>query len=53
MTKTDLRNVTEAYKNAMRDALTTIFGELNQGQRKKLQKAEKVRELLERYGVGG
>lgn len=51
MTKTELKTVTETYKNAMQDTLTTILGELNQGQRKKLARNEKVVELLERYGL--
>ena len=33
------------------DALQAVVDELNQGQRQKLAKDEKLRELLDRYGV--
>lgn len=35
-----------------RNALQTFFDELNQGQQKKILRNEKVRPILEMYGVG-
>lgn len=40
-----------AFNRRIRDALKTVFDELNQGQQQKLMKNEKVKELFERYGV--
>ena len=40
-----------AYKAQTREAVETILGELNQGQRKKILKNEAVQTLCERYGV--
>lgn len=52
MTRQELKAITEAYNANMREALTTIYGELNRGQQNKLMRNEKVRELFDRYGVG-
>jgi len=41
----------EAMKAETKEALETVLAELNQGQRKKIVKNEKVKALLERYGV--
>ena len=38
-------------KNTTKEALTTIYEALNQGQRKKLIKNEEVKRLLKFYGV--
>ena len=40
-----------AYKAQTREAIETILGELNQGQRKKILKNANVKALCERYGV--
>lgn len=42
-----------AFNRQTRDALRTVFEELNQGQQKKLLKNETVEELFERYRVIG
>lgn len=40
-----------AYNRQMKEALSIIYNELNNGQQKKIIKNEQVKELLERYGV--
>ena len=40
-----------AYNREVKDALQTVYDELNQGQRKKLLKSEAVKAMFERYGV--
>ena len=40
-----------AYNLEIRTALQTMYNALNQGQRKKILKDEKVKILFERYGV--
>ena len=52
MKKTELKNKTKAVKDDVKEALETILDNLNQGQRKKVLKVEKVRILCDRYGVG-
>lgn len=39
------------FNRCIREALITVFNELNRGQQQKLMKNDKVRELFERYGV--
>lgn len=51
MTKTELENRTDFRFNETHDALQAVYDELNQGQRKKLLKDEKIKKLMERYGV--
>lgn len=51
MTKTKLNEKTEHRFNETHDALKTVYDGLNQGQRKKLLKNEKIKEMFERYGV--
>ena len=51
MTKQELFEKTEAVMNETREALQTVFDELNQGQQKKILKSEKVAALFARYGV--
>lgn len=41
----------ESKKAETREALQTVFNALNQGQRKKLLKDEKVKALFDLYGV--
>ena len=38
-------------KNETKEALQTVFNELNNGQQKKLLKEEKIVALFDRYGV--
>lgn len=40
-----------AYNRQMKEVLSLIYNELNNGQQKKIIKNEQVKELLERYGV--
>lgn len=40
-----------AYNKEIKNALQTVYNELNQGQRKKLLKSEVVKTMFERYGV--
>lgn len=40
-----------AYNRQMKEALSLIYNELNNGQQKKIIKNEQVKELLEKYGV--
>ena len=40
-----------AYNLEIKTALQTMYDALNQGQRKKILKDEKVKTLFERYGV--
>ena len=40
-----------AYNLVIKTALQTMYNALNQGQRKKILKNEKVKTLFERYGV--
>ena len=40
-----------AYNLEIKTALQTMYNPLNQGQRKKILKDEKVKILFERYGV--
>nr|DAJ57926.1 MAG TPA: ATP-dependent zinc metalloprotease [Bacteriophage sp.] len=39
------------HVSLMRNALQTVFDELNQGQQKKILRNEKVRQIFEAYGV--
>ena len=41
------------YNRQMKEALTLIFNELNQGQQKKLLKNEEIEKLLIKYKVIG
>lgn len=40
-----------AYNREVKEALQTVYDELNKGQRKKLLKSEVVKAMLDRYGV--
>lgn len=41
----------EAVATETNTALQTIFDELNQGQKKKLLKSDKVKKVVEQYGI--
>ena len=51
MKKQELATKTDAVVTETRDALQTVYDALNNGQRKKIVKNEKVKSLFERYGV--
>ena len=51
MKKRTLDERVSRLKSETGGAIALILGELNQGQRKKILKNEKVRALCERYGV--
>lgn len=40
-----------AYNREVKEALQTVYNELNHGQQKKLLKNEVVKSMFERYGV--
>ena len=47
----ELREKVIAYNKEVKEALETIFAELNKGQQKKLLKSERVKALFARYGI--
>lgn len=51
MTKKELELAVKNAKTETHDSLKLLYDSLNNGQQKKLLKDEKVKELLERYGV--
>lgn len=51
MKKSELTAAILAVKNETRNALQTMYDTLNQGQKKKIVKDEKVKALFDRYGV--
>ena len=51
MRKQELTAAVETAKTETRDALQTVYDTLNQGQRKKIVKDEKVKALIDLYGV--
>lgn len=51
MTKTKLQESVTETMNATRDALQTLFDNVNKGQRKQLVKIAEIKELFDRYGV--
>lgn len=51
MRKQELTAAVETAKTETRDALQTMYDALNQGQRKKIVKDEKVKALFDLYGV--
>ncbi len=40
-----------AYNREIKEALETVYNELNNGQQKKLLKSEKVKALFDRYKI--
>ena len=51
MTKDVLNQKVKDVKNETKEALETIFNELNNGQQKKLLKNEEIVKLFDRYNV--
>ena len=51
MKRQDLFDKVAAAKTETKDALQTMYDALNQGQRKKILKNEKVKALFDRYSV--
>ena len=51
ISKEKLKENVAKTKNTTKDALTTIYEALNQGQQKKLLKNEEVKRILKFYGV--
>lgn len=51
MTKVEFEKRVEAAKNETHDALAEVWSNINNGQKKKLLKNEKVEAVLKRYGV--
>ena len=46
-----LRDKVIAYNAEIKEALETIFNELNNGQQKKLLKSDKVKALFDKYKI--
>lgn len=46
-----LRDQVLAYNKEVKEALETVYNELNKGQRQKLLKSEKVKALFNRYKI--
>ena len=51
MKKTDLKTAVKTAKADTKNALQTVYDELNQGQQKKILKSDAVKTLFDRYGV--
>ena len=51
MNKNALNEAVNACKAETKEALQTVYDELNNGQQKKLLKNEAIKALFERYGV--
>lgn len=51
MLKKELDEAVEICRNQTKEALQTVYDELNQGQQKKILKEEKVKALFDLYGV--
>ena len=51
MKKQELTKAVEDAKSGTRNALQAVYHALNQGQRKKIVKNEKVKALFDLYGV--
>lgn len=51
MTKNQLTEAVKTAKQETKEALQTVYDALNQGQRKKIVKDEKVKNLFDLYGV--
>ena len=47
----ELRDRMIAYNAEIKEALQTVLGEMNRGQRKKLLKNPAVKAMVERYGI--
>ncbi len=51
MKKTELTAAVDAAKTEIREALQTVYDELNHGQQKKIVRNEAVKAIFDRYGV--
>lgn len=51
MTKGELSQSVGKCKDETRNALQTLFDNVNKGQRKQLVKNEKIKEMFDRFGV--
>lgn len=51
MTRNELMAAVEAAKTDTKNALQTVYNELNHGQQKKIVKEEAVKALFDLYGV--
>lgn len=51
MDKNTLNEAVNACKEETKEALQTVYDELNNGQQNKLMKSEAIKALFERYGV--
>lgn len=51
MNKDTLKTAVENCKTETREALQTVYNELNHGQQNKLLKNDTVKALFDRYGV--
>lgn len=51
MNKDTLNKAVGACKAETKEALQTVFNELNNGQQKKILKSEKVKKLFDKFGV--
>ena len=51
MDRNTLNKAVEICKAETKEALQTVYNELNNGQQKKILKSEAVKELFDRYGV--
>jgi hypothetical protein len=51
MDKNTLNEAVKACKNETKEALQTFYDELNNGQQKKMANNERVRPILERFGI--
>ena len=51
MTKTELTQTTDVCIETTREALQTLWDNINKGQQKQLYKREDIKALLDRYGV--
>ena len=51
MTKAELTQATDVCIVTTRDALQTLWDNINKGQQKQLYKRKEIKTLLDRYGV--
>jgi hypothetical protein len=51
MNKDTLNEAVKACKEETKEALQTVYDELNNGQQKKILKSDTVKALFDRYGV--
>ena len=51
MKKEELKRKTDEVFSETKEALQTVYDELNQGQQKKIMKKENIVKLFERYGI--